>query len=92
MTLPQALNVGGVPMFGQYVNSSGAARTVAIYAVPSGGVAGSSNIILQRSVADLAATSIQPLILFPGDSIVISTDSATAVQWARITVVEIPFP
>jgi len=86
-------NIGTPYLQGNYFNDSGSSRTIVVYAVPSGGVADNSNIILTSLRTDKSTSNIAgPGVLFPGDSIVMRSDAVTAVQWAEYTVVEIPFP
>jgi hypothetical protein len=75
-----------------YANDSGASRTNSLYVVPSGGVADSSNVVWRKIIANTSTASQPCGLLFPGDSIVMSTDSTAANNWLRVTVSEIPFP
>jgi len=90
-TLPT--QVPGSPcVTGSYMNSSGSTRVVKCYVVPSGGSPDSTNIQFIKSISNLQTASFQASVMFPGDYIVINTDSNAATQWVKVTVAEIPFP
>ncbi len=102
-TCPSGKCAVGMPMAGNssaanpnlfifYANDSGASRTNSLYVVPSGGVADSSNVVWRKIIANTSTASQPCGLLFPGDSIVMSTDSTAANNWLRVTVSEIPFP
>jgi hypothetical protein len=76
----------------EYVNDSGASRTISYNIVPSGNSLSGSNLVSTASVNDKTLSSTAGLVLFPGDAIIITTSANTATQWARMTVAEIPFP
>ncbi len=71
-------------------NDSGAARTVTIYAIPSGGSAGTSNQMTSNaSVSNNGVLGITcPGVLNAGDSITITPDATTGTQSYWITVLE----
>jgi len=91
MTLPAA-TIGAPFLQGTYFNDSGSSRTIAVYVVPSGGAANSTTIALTRAVADKALFGMTFGPLFPGESIVMNSDAATATQWTALVLTEIPFP
>jgi len=90
MPLPNLPGVATPSMMGIYINDSGSTRTIGFYVVPSGGSPDFSIHQLVRTVADKWFYTLYSGVLFPGDSLVISTDANTATQWVRLTVVEIP--
>jgi hypothetical protein len=77
-----------------YRNDSGGTRTLKLYVVPNGGSVGISNQVAGGSAGTTVTTGnsseigIAPLSMVAGDSIVLSTDAATAQQWAYLTVLE----
>jgi hypothetical protein len=92
MPFPNPIS-GSESVFASYLNASGASRTNSFWIVPSGGVPDNSNILFKNKiVANNGSSSITCGILFPGDSIVISSDSTNQIQWVKLTVAEIPFP
>jgi hypothetical protein len=89
---PNPVTAGGSALLGYYINDSGGSRVITFYVVPSGGSAGSSTIQLARTVSDKITASLLGSVMFPGDSLVVHSDTNTATQWVRFTVAEIPFP
>jgi len=87
------LPLSGVGVNSVYINDSGGSRTLFYYVVPSGSTPLLSNAqYVGATVTDKNRLALNGNILFPGDSLVFSSDATTAVQWARCTVAEIPFP
>lgn len=90
-TLPTQ-SPGSPCVTGSYMNASGSSRVIKCYVVPSGGSPDSTNIQFTRTVSTTQTASFQASVMFPGDYIVINTDSNAATQWVKVTVAEIPFP
>lgn len=76
-----------------YWNNSGGSRSVGFYHVPNGGSPGSTNQLLQTNPGTVSAGSFSNTIMMnamnAGDFLVVSTDAATATQWAWVTVMEL---
>lgn len=74
-----------------YRNTSGGARTISLYNVPSGGSAGASNLV--RASSSPASGSGQFFNILAtmdaGDFIVLNTDAATATQYVWFTMFEL---
>lgn len=91
VAMPLPLSAVGVNPV--YINDSGGTRTLFFYVVPSGSTPLLSNAqYVGATVTDKNRLALNGNVLFPGDSLVFSSDATTATQWARCTVAEIPFP
>lgn len=86
---------GGTGTFG-YWNASGASRNVNLYIVPNGGSAGVNNQWAPTATVPNGASwlgnvtniALSGLALNSGDSIVVSTNAATATQVTWVTILE----
>jgi hypothetical protein len=76
----------------RYRNDTGVTRTVKMWNVASNSVPSLTNLYGTIVTADTGLATYNGTILFPGESLQLSSDSSAATQWAYTTVIEIPFP